>query len=249
MKSLSVCIPTYEMNGRGAEFLRYSLEILTHQTFKDFDVVVSDHSTSNIIKDVCDSFSKKLDLHYFQNPNDRGSSSANLNNAIKHASGKLVKFLFQDDFFYSPTSLQDIVEQFDIATDRWLVTACEHSRDGRTFYHPFFPKYNPQIHLGKNTISSPSVLTIKNDKPLLFDEHLIWLMDCDYYKRCYDRYGEPKVLNNINVVNRTGEHQVSLIMATKELRKREYDYVVKKFKVRFTFWQKISGAVSHLFQS
>ena len=44
-----------------------------------------------------------------------------------------------------------------------MVTASEHSQDGVNFYRPFYPNYNDQIHLGKNTISSPSVLTIKND--------------------------------------------------------------------------------------
>lgn len=232
MKYLSVCIPTYEMKGRGADFLRQSLRILAGQTFKDFEVVVSDHSKNDDLQRVCQEYASQLDMHYYRNAERVGSSSANVNNAIKHASGQLVKILFQDDFLFSSTSLQEIVDAFDLETDRWLVTACEHSRDGKTFYRPFYPKYNHQIHLGKNTISSPSVLTIKNDNPLLFDERLIWLMDCDYYRRCHDAFGEPKILNTINVVNRTWEYQISNTVATEELRRAEYDYVQKKFDHR-----------------
>jgi hypothetical protein len=121
----------------------------------------------------------------------------------------LIKILFQDDFLYSSTSLEETVQAFDLEKDMWLVTACEHTIDGTTFIRPFYPTYNHNIHRGKNTISSPSVMTIKNDHPLLFDENLLWLMDVDYYKRCYERFGKPKILNTITVVNRVGDHQVS----------------------------------------
>lgn len=248
MVKLSVCIPTYEMKGRGAGFLRQSFDILTKQTFSDFEIVVSDHSKTSEIKNVCDEFAPRLNINYLHNPNNIGNSSANLNNAIRHARGQLIKILFQDDFLYSSTSLKEIVDAFDVSKDHWMVTACEHSTDGQTYYRPFYPKYNDQIHLGKNSISSPSVLTIKNENPLLFDENLIWLMDCDYYRRCHDAFGEPKVLKSINVVNRTGKHQVSRTLATKELQKKEFEYVVKKFNVVFSPWQKISLAVSRALQ-
>ena len=48
---ISICIPTYEMNGMGVEYLEYSFNILYSQTFKDFEIIISDHSESNLIKD------------------------------------------------------------------------------------------------------------------------------------------------------------------------------------------------------
>ncbi|MHB8652002.1 MAG: DUF5672 family protein [Minisyncoccota bacterium] len=232
MKTLSICIPTYEMKGYGQEFLRYSFDILLKQTFTDFDVVVSDHSENNEIENLCKEYSKVLDIHYFKNTKGRGSSSANINNAIKKATGILIKILFQDDFLYGPHALQEIAAAFDVEKDRWLVTGCEHSKDGVTFNRPFYPRYHEKIHIGKNTISSPSVLTIKNDAPLLFDENIIWYMDTDYYKRCFDRFGEPKILNKIGVVNRIGKHQVSNTLANNKLRERERVYVFKKYNIK-----------------
>lgn len=229
MKYLSICIPTYEMKGLGAKFLRESFDILEKQTFKDFDVVISDHSHDNAIKDLCDEYMGKLEIQYFKNAENIGNSSANINNAIKLATGKLIKVLFQDDFLFDEHALQHTVDNFDLEKDHWLVSACEHSRDGKTFTRAFYPKYNPKIHLGKNTISSPSVLTIKNDSPLLFDENLIWLMDCDYYRRCYDAFGAPKILNTITVVNRIGEHQVTKLLATQNVRSAEKNYMIQKF--------------------
>ena len=111
----------------------------------------------------------------------------------------------------------------------WLVTACEHSNDGFIFYRPHYPRWNNNIHYGNNTISSPSVLTIKNDDLTFFDERLIWLMDVDYYKQLYDKFGLPEFLQKINVVNRTWDNQFSNIISD-ERKELEYLQMVEKYK-------------------
>lgn len=229
MKFISVCIPTYEMNSLGVIFLEESFIILTRQTFKDFEVIISDHSQNDEIKNLCERYKDKLDIKYFQNTQKRGNSSANLNNAIKNANGKLIKILLQDDFLFNEKSLTVTVENFDLEKDSWMAGACQHSKNGKTFIRPFYPRYNHKIHLGENTLSSPSVLTIKNDSPILFDENLIWLMDCDYYRRAYERFGFPKILNEITIVNRIGKHQVTNILAKKDVRTKEKKYIIEKF--------------------
>jgi glycosyltransferase involved in cell wall biosynthesis len=226
---MTICMPTHEMKNFD-KFLRHSLDVFVSQSFKDFDIVISDHSKKDGIKNICKEYSNRLNIHYYRNPKGPYTSSANLNNAIKHAHGKLIKVMFLDDYLYSKDSLQEIVDNFDLNKDKWLVTGSEHTRDGINYYMPFYPKYNDKIHLGDNTISSPSVLTIKNESPLLFDKRMIWLMDVDYYKRLHDKFGPPKILNKINAVNRTGDHQVSNTSAGKNIRGLEYRWVLKKFK-------------------
>lgn len=235
---ISVCIPVYDMRGVGHVFLKHSLDILKIQTFTDFNVIISDYSKTDLIKNLCTEYQGILDIDYHKNLDPTGGMSANTNNAITHATGKLIKIIFQDDFLYDEKSLEVIVQNFDLKKDHWLVTACEHSKDGRTFFRPFYPQYNDKIHLGNNTISSPSVLTIKNESPLLlFDAKLKWLMDCDYYKRCYDAYGPPKIVNIIAAVNRVGAHQISNTEATEALKKSEYQYILKKYKL--SLWYRL----------
>lgn len=229
MKYLSVCIPTYEMHGLGAKFLEESFLILEKQTYKDFNIIISDHSQNEEIKKLCERYSASLDIKYIKNESDRGNSSANLNNCIRNATGKIIKILFQDDFLFDEKSLEKTVKNFDLEKDHWLVSACEHSKDGKNFIRPFYPKYNHKIHLGKNTLSSPSVLTIKNDSPLLFDEKLIWLMDCNYYRRLYDKYDLPKILKEITIVNRIGNHQITKTLATARIKRLEKRYMIEKF--------------------
>ncbi len=245
MSLVNICIPTYEMHALGKEFLKKSFDVLCTQTFKDFEIIISDHSQNNDIKDLCEEYVRLLNIKYYKNTEKIGNSSANINNAIKKATGQIIKILFQDDFLYSKTSLEDIVKNFDLQKDHWLVTACTQTKDGVNYILPFYPHYNDKIHIGRNTISSPSVLTIKREGCVFFDENLIQRMDCDYYKRCYDSFGQPKILNTINVVNRIGPHQITNTRITEKLREREYQYLLKKYneidRRKYVFLKKIKN--------
>lgn len=217
---ISVCIPTYAMDG-GVEFLKHSLDILEKQSFKNFEVVVSDNSDGDEIENLCFPYSF---VKYYRNP--KKGSSANLNYAMSKAKGDIIKILFQDDYLLGEDALQIINNHFK-PTDKWLVTACEHTTDGINLTRPFYPRYNPLIQFGNNTISSPSVLAVRNKRHLEFDENLKWLMDVDYYKRCYDAFGEPCIVDVITVVNRVGSHQVSASISRETIDK-ELAYAHKK---------------------
>jgi hypothetical protein len=53
---VTICIPCYEMHGKGAEFLRHSLEIIARQTYKNLHVVVGDQSNDNSIEDCVEKY-------------------------------------------------------------------------------------------------------------------------------------------------------------------------------------------------
>lgn len=223
---ISVCIPTYEMNGMGVEYLEYSFNILYSQTYTDFEIIISDHSTSDNIKELCKQWKQILNIHYFKNQSKIGISSANINNAIQHANGDVIKILFQDDFLYDEYSLEKQLEHF---RGGWLVTACCHY-NGEEIYKPLYPYYHNQIQYGRNTISSPSVLMFENKDVIKFDENLIWLMDVDYYKRLYNKFGLPTICNYISIVNREHKNQISNTLATEEIQQNELKYITKKYK-------------------
>jgi dTDP-4-dehydrorhamnose reductase len=201
----SIAIPTYGYNGRGSEFLEFSLKIIHNQTFKDFEVIISDHSTDDTILNVVHKWKNKLTLKYQKNENGRGIISPNINNAMTLCEGKWIKILFQDDFLYDEKSLE--IQHNFITTSgddlKWLMTKFYHSNDGVTFYRLYHPIWNDRIWTGNNTMGCPSGLTLKNENLIFFDEGLNWLMDCDYYQKMFLKYGTPKILDEITVVNRT----------------------------------------------
>ena len=90
----SVAIPAYGYNGKGGEFLDFNLKILSNQTFKDFEVVISDHSIDDTIKNTLKKWLGKLKITYVTNDKGRGIISPNLNNAMKHCSGEMVNNYF-----------------------------------------------------------------------------------------------------------------------------------------------------------
>lgn len=224
MSILTVAIPTYKMEG-GLEFLKQSLLRLARQKFKDFEVVISDNSDDNEIEELCKHFGD-LNIQYHRNP-VKGMAQ-NTNNAIAMAKGDLVKILYQDDMLFTEDALSEIVKAFG-PEDKWLVTGCAHTVNGEDFERPHYASYNEEIHTGKNTIGSPSVLTIRKNGCLFFDETLTWLLDCDLYRRYHDTFGPPKILNSLGVIIRQGPHQVTNLLSD-ERKKQEEDYMLNKFK-------------------
>ena len=229
MTKVSICIPTYEVNGKGIEYLNHSLTVLQNQTYQDFEVVISDHSIDDGIENLCKSWKSKLNINYIRNEYGRGSISCNTNVAIKHAKGEVIKILFQDDFLYDNQSLETQLVHLLGNHNNWLVTACYHYNEERGLHNPFFPKYNDNIHYGENTISCPSVLMFRNEDIEFFNEDLNWLVDVEYYKRLYDKFGLPAICNYTTVVNREHANQVTTTLATEALKQKEYEYIVARY--------------------
>ena len=223
---MSVAIPTYESRGRGNEFLDDLFRSLEIQTFKNFEVVISDHSKNDDLVDVIDKFQNKFDILYFKNKNDRGNGPANTNNAIDKCSGDIIKIMFQDDFFYDDEALQKIHDSFDDDHD-WLVCGSNHTQDdGYNFYWDLYPKWNVDIIEGVNSISSPSVMAARKKvfDQIKFDEKLVMMIDCEIYYHIKNKFGDPIYLHDILVSNRIHSEQISSEYASSS------DYSIKLLK-------------------
>jgi glycosyltransferase involved in cell wall biosynthesis len=207
----SIAIPTYEFNGKGVEYLNNSLKILSSQTFINFEVIISDHSNNNLIEQLVSEWSSVLNIkHFYFTKGKHKTHSLNVNNSINHCQGEWVKILFQDDFLFDSESLEKQFNFIKNTSDlKWFFTKFYHTFDGVNLYNLYHPKWNDEVYKGYNTLGGPSGLTVKNEEIPLFDERLIWLMDCDFYKKLFIKYGEPKICDEITVVNRTSQDQLT----------------------------------------
>ena len=227
---ISIAIPCYEMKPYGDIFLDFSLEKIYYQTYKNINVVVSDHSKDDSIKNVCDKWSGKIDIKYIRKRYNTECPSDNLNVAMSNCDGDYIKILFQDDYLYNAVSIQKTVDAINANPDvKWFASTSEHSNDGITCYRRLTPRWNDDMWCGHNSISSPSVITLKNDKDLLFFDHsLVWLMDCDYYQNCYNNFGLPVFIDEITVVNRTWQNQLTNVLSD-EKKNSEFEIVNRKY--------------------
>ena len=60
---VSICIPAYKRT----VFLRRLLQSIEMQTFKDFEVIVSDDSDDDSVFQLVNEFSKNINILYFKN--------------------------------------------------------------------------------------------------------------------------------------------------------------------------------------
>lgn len=189
---VSICVPIYGMED-GLKFLKRNISSIMNQTFKDYEIIVSDDSEN-------DYFEKWFYEHpyipvkYVRNQKTKGIAG-NTNFAIDNAVGEIIKIMYQDDFFYQRTSLRDIVKHFT-PTTYWLATGCIHTWDGVNLVNPHYPYYSES----QNTLGSPSVTAFKREVQTRFNPNYQWVVDLDFYKRLKKERGRPKIINDINVI-------------------------------------------------
>ncbi|WP_293577416.1 glycosyltransferase family 2 protein [Phaeobacter sp.] len=227
MPAISICIPAYGMGGAGATYLAESLDRLCLQTFRDFEVIVSDQSDDEDIAQLCAAYGDRLSIIHLWNRDAPRQASANVNHAIAAARGTILKILFQDDLLIGNNALE-IIHDAMSAGAAWSLCGSGVTRDGQEVTRPMVPRLTDRLHFGKNTVSSPSVLAMRRDAAMAFDEELIWLMDVDLYKRLWDRHGAPAIVADTVVANRLHDGQVSASVR-KSLRQKELRYVARKF--------------------
>lgn len=225
---ISICIPGYEMGGKGALFLKQMLQTIQKQTYKNFEIVISNHSDGNDLEQVVELFND-LPITIFKNKHGRGSSSANINSAIDKAKGSIIKPMFQDDFFVNRTALQQVANFSK--EHHWGACGCVHSEGNvKEFYHYLNPYWQDDIKRGVNTLGGPSSVYFRNTD-IRFDERLLWFMDTDFYYRLYQKYGQPFIINNALICSREDETRVSKTMITEELVSSENAILAKKYGI------------------
>lgn len=220
----SIVIPAYESKGRGVEFLNELLESLNIQTFKNFEIIISDHSHDSEIELVAEKWKDKLPVFHFYNRKGRGNSSINMNEGIKKSSGKFIKIMHIDDRFNNAQALELIYESILKNKDQnWGATGFNHLFENtNTFGNVIIPTTYKMCNT-EGLQGCPSVSFFKNDKKTFFDENLIIINDYEMHSRLQRKYGKPLIISDILITIRMHPGQVSSWIAVeKENKEKEY---------------------------
>lgn len=182
---ISICIPTYNQT----KYLIKLLDSILIQTFTNFEIIISDDSSTDDVYDLISSYRHLFidKITYVRNAKSLGPPT-NWNNSISLAKGKWIKIMHHDDcfsslnslqFFFDLTLLNDSIDfvysgSFYINSKNVRVN---HSIDKNTF--EYINKYPFSLFRG-NLIGPPSAVMYKK-KEIYFDPSLKWLVDIEFY--------------------------------------------------------------------
>lgn len=121
MPKISIIIPVFNVKH---ERFEKTLNSLVDQTFKDFEVCISDGGTKTSVKTIIDRYQNQLTIKYTKSKKNLGISD-NTNTALKLASGDYICFLDHDDILFKEAlkkSIKKIEEGYDLVyTDEEIV--------------------------------------------------------------------------------------------------------------------------------
>lgn len=228
---VSVVIPCYEYGGKGVRYLSDMFRTISQQSIREVEVIITDHSVDNNIQDFCMDNIFDLNICYLKNKVDRGNASSNKNLGMSLATGKVVKMMYMDDYFFTKDALEKTYNALMNSDKMWLVCGTNHTRDdGRTFDTYLMPRWNDNMlrSRGNNTMSGVSVISYKNkDMDVRWDPNTCMLMDVDFYYSLRSKYGDCIYLNEYMITQRVNEDALSSTISDEDVQK-EFDYCRKK---------------------
>ena len=232
---VSVVIPCYEYGGKGVRYLSDMFRTISQQSIREVEVIITDHSVDNNIQDFCMDNIFDLNICYLKNKVDRGNASSNKNLGMSLATGKVVKMMYMDDYFFTKDALEKTYNALMNSDKMWLVCGTNHTRDdGRTFDTYLMPRWNDNMlrSRGNNTMSGVSVISYKNkDMDVRWDPNTCMLMDVDFYYSLRSKYGDCIYLNEYMITQRVNADALSSTISDEDVQK-EFDYCRKKHGIR-----------------
>ena len=189
MVKVSICIPAY----RQPEALKRCLASILRQTYRRFEVVISDDTPDDSVRNAVESFGAEGVIRYYHNKPPKGTPE-NWNEAMRKAEGDYIIVMHHDDWFYADNALEELIhsaesgeadfifaQSFNIASDGRVLSKNDPDRrklrvlngDVRAlFYH--------------NWVGAPSAVLFRN-RGVFFDTRLKWLVDVEFYMRYLGR--------------------------------------------------------------
>lgn len=248
---VSICIPTYN----GAKYLQEALDSVICQTYRNFEVIISDdNSTDNTIS-IIEDFQKSVifPVHVFHHsPSGIG---ANWNNCLKNANGEYIKFLFQDDVLF-PECIEEMVSGISKDANLGLVASKRSFLvEGKVdlFLEDWISTYNDLqkglnlpaqrvnildrallkdkkfLQIPHNKIGEPSVVLFKTSilkKTGFFREDLQQILDAEFYYRILKNY-RIAIINKELVAFRLHPGQMTNVNRKKFITDyRDYDKIL-----------------------
>ncbi len=187
---ISICIPTYN-SGEKLERLLNSIRI---QTYKNFEIIISDDSNNDGVKEIIYSKYSNLNIKYYKNEIALGTPN-NWNNAVAKSNGEWVNLMHHDDWYTSENSLQQFANAAMNHQNKLLIFSAYYhyhlEDDTKVLYHTskleILMLKQKYLTLYKSIMGNPSTTLINSRyKPFYYDTNFKWLIDYDFFTTLFE---------------------------------------------------------------
>ena len=203
---ISICIPTY----KNVDYLQRLLQSVIIQTFKDYEIVITDNSPDNSVEQLVKELENQLSIRYYKNdpPTNMGE---NFNRVLQKATGEWIKIMHDDDWFAGKGSLQQFADAaIQYPGCDFIFSACNNVdlKTGKIERHELNIEKKTLLQSSfynlyfNNVIGHPSTVMHKNTE-MLYDPSFKWVIDVDFYIRFFEKYPHwhyiPETCINIGI--------------------------------------------------
>lgn len=182
---ISICIPSYKRTA----YLKRVLDSAENQTFRSFEVIITDDTPDDSIRNFLSEHEYSFPINYIHNTEPKGTP-LNWMEGIKYAKGDWIKIIHDDDWLRTNDSLEtyalairpgidcffsgykSVVEKTGIQTDKTI----SQRQFNKIAEHPYYL-------FASNKIGPPSVVMFHKKVKELYDPALKWLVDLEAYVR------------------------------------------------------------------
>jgi glycosyltransferase involved in cell wall biosynthesis len=188
------------------------LHSIAKQSYKNYEVIISDDSKSSAVKELVARFAEKFTIHYSQNIPSAGSPQ-NWNVSIGKARGNWIKLMHDDDWFATSDALEQFARAASTSSFNFLFSACNniYTHTGKERQEHLIGRRKQILDESvmnlfyQNVIGHPSTTMYRKDDSILYDTRFKWVVDIDFYMKYMMKhkgyYYLPSVLVNIGTDN------------------------------------------------
>jgi glycosyltransferase involved in cell wall biosynthesis len=209
--AISICIPAY----RNTAFLKRLLDSIASQTFTDYEIIITDDSPDDSVGRLIQNHIVRQPVRYYKNKTALGTPE-NWNEAIRHANGAWIKLMHTDDWFHSEDALniyfkatqQNPECTFFFAAFQNVTEDTGKKKIVRCTLPDLFFLWLSPLHLFKRVyVGNPSCTLVKREVGLLYDSRYKFVVDFEYYLRCFQKNRKYKYIDKllINVCFHEGQ--------------------------------------------
>ncbi|MDE3185662.1 MAG: glycosyltransferase family 2 protein [Bacteroidota bacterium] len=198
---ISICIPAY----KHVEYLQRLLDSLLTQTYRDYEIVITDDSPDDSVAELIEKYQSKKEIRYYKNAQPLGTPE-NWNEAIRKANGEWIKIMHNDDWFASDNALQVFyqnIQQHPSAVFFFSAFQNVEADTGKkqmvklSYTDKKFFESNPYHLLKKVYVGNPSCTIVRKDLDIWYDKRYKFIVDFDYYIRVIQQTKMPVYIDEV----------------------------------------------------